>query len=633
MRKFLLLTLLAALLAGCGTGPTQPDADQAAAEKDARAELDAGNYTTAAEAFRQLADDTRGPLAERYRLNAAEAYSKADDTTQVRLLLERLEFDAEEQPQLYAREQLLQARLALADDDTAAARKRLDSLAEPTDQPQLQADYHLLRAALHEHEEEPQAAVAARLAADAALAETDPERRRQLAGALWQGLRQLDRDTLTRLRDGARQPTAGWIDLAQIERAQLTNADNLRRTLDDWQLQYSNHPAVDTVLPELREFARNIDRQPGRVALLLPFGSNYDEVARTIRDGFIAGWYEDDDERPELEIYTADSDNIVAVYEQAVSDGAEFVVGPLRKEAVAALVEHAELDVPTLALNYHDGDSTAVEAINEQGRLPRLYQFSLAPEDEARQVAERAWFDGHAHALALVPANEWGDRIHQAFSERFTALGGEVLERVDYSPREQQFAEVVETLLNIDESERRYKTLRDQLQRNLESNVRRRQDADFIMLAGYPPVGRQIGPQLQYNYAGNLPVYATSHIFEGAIDRNADADMNGFIFADMPWLLNSDEQTALHQRIERFWPDAMDNNPRLFAFGIDAYRLLDRISRMTMDPGMQIDGASGRLSVTASGHIRRQLQWARFVNGAPQPLQQQVPADDSMARH
>ncbi|MDZ7735332.1 MAG: penicillin-binding protein activator [Gammaproteobacteria bacterium] len=82
----------------------------------------------------------------------------------------------------------------------------------------------------------------------------------------------------------------------------------------------------------------------------------------------------------------------------------------------------------------------AIRAINKGQRLPLLYQFSLAPEDEARQIAERAWFDGHAHALAMTPQNEWGDRVYKAFSHTFEELGGKVLERVSYSSEGQQYS-------------------------------------------------------------------------------------------------------------------------------------------------------------------------------------------------
>ncbi|MDZ7735331.1 MAG: penicillin-binding protein activator [Gammaproteobacteria bacterium] len=185
-------------------------------------------------------------------------------------------------------------------------------------------------------------------------------------------------------------------------------------------------------------------------------------------------------------------------------------------------------------------------------------------------------------------------------------------------------------MLNIDNSEQRYKALRAQLQRSLESEPRRRQDADFIMLAGNPAAGRQIGPQLQFHRADDLPVYATSHIYSGVANRSADADLNDFIFADMPWLLDpAQKQTPMYREIKRHWSERMDNNPRLYALGIDAYRILSQLSRMALDQSARFEGVTGGLSVGNDGHVRRHLQWARFVNGIPRSMD-----DDNMAlRH
>lgn len=619
MRILLLLTLLAAFLAGCGTGPSIPDAEQQAAADTARSDMQAGNFASAAEQFSRLAEETRGELADRYRVDAAEAYFRAGDMTRARLQLERVEFEPEEQPVLFARERLLEARLALASEDTALALERLDGVYPPAAEPLLRGEYHLLRARAYEQQDKTMAAVSERLAADYVL--RDQTRRMEHVDTLWEQVRQLDRNQINELRQDANPAAAGWLELALIEKAELTDPANLRRTLDDWQLQYPDHPGVETVLPRLRDLVANIGQLPKTIGLILPFSSTYGEAARIIRDGFMAGWYQEGSEQPEIRVYDAGQDNIVSVYNRAVTDGVQMIVGPLQKDAVNTLVTQGLITVPTLALNYFEGDAAAVQAINAGQRLPLLYQFSLAPEDEARQIAERAWFDGHAYALAMTPANEWGDRIYEAFRKSFEELGGKVLERVAYSSDKQQFSDAVQALLNIDNSQERYKALRAQLQRSLESEPRRRQDADFIMLAGYPAAGRQIGPQLLYHRAGGVPVYSTSHIYTGVNDSAADADLNGFMFADMPWLLDpAQEQTPMYRTIREYWPDKMQSSPRLYALGIDAYRILSQLSRMALDRSARFEGVSGRLLVDEHGHVQRHLQWARFVEGIPRSL-------------
>ena len=72
-----------------------------------------------------------------------------------------------------------------------------------------------------------------------------------------------------------------------------------------------------------------------------------------------------------------------------------MIIGPLEKQHVARLHSETALPVPTLALNNVEGSSSYSNL---------LYQFALSPENEAVQIAERAWQDGHRYAAILSPA-------------------------------------------------------------------------------------------------------------------------------------------------------------------------------------------------------------------------------------
>jgi outer membrane PBP1 activator LpoA protein len=58
--------------------------------------------------------------------------------------------------------------------------------------------------------------------------------------------------------------------------------------------------------------------------------------------------------------------------------------------------------------------------------------------------------------------------------------------------------------------------------------------------------------------------------------------------------------------------------PRLFAFGIDAYRLLPYLDWLAANPDAYLPGASGQLAVDRFGRVRRLMAWLRFVDGVPQ---------------
>lgn len=170
---------------------------------------------------------------------------------------------------------------------------------------------------------------------------------------------------------------------------------------------------------------------------------------------------------PSIEVYDAGNDPslIDLIYEQAIDDGAEFVVGPLHKDSVNQLASHDALPVPVLTLNYSEQRGTAAEE-----SLPEnLFQLSLSPEQEARQVAERAWLDGHSRAAIITPSTAWGERVAKAFSTRWLQFGGHVVEKQTYNAKKSDYSLPIKRLLNVDESQQRKKDLRRLLGKNWNS--------------------------------------------------------------------------------------------------------------------------------------------------------------------
>jgi outer membrane PBP1 activator LpoA protein len=254
-----------------------------------------------------------------------------------------------------------------------------------------------------------------------------------------------------------------------------------------------------------------------------------------------------------------------------------------------------------------------------------FYQFGLSPEDEARQTAQRAWFDGHQSALVMTPDSEWGKRVLEAFRSEWQSLGGEILEQQNYITEIRDFIEPVKYLLNVDGSEQRAQLLGERLGRRIEFLPRRRQDADFIFLAAYPAQGRQIRPHLRFYRAGGIPVYSTSHIFSGKADAEADLDMDGIAFGDMPVVFDNDgRRFAVAAQSKQFWPDREGSLTRLYALGADAYAILGHLGRLRTLSSLRVEGATGILSMDRQGRIKRQLTWASFRGGIPKLVDDQI---------
>ncbi len=294
-------------------------------------------------------------------------------------------------------------------------------------------------------------------------------------------------------------------------------------------------------------------------------------------------------------------------YRKAQADGVQLVVGPLEKPLVKQISTRTQLPITTLALNYSEG---------EQGP-PQLFQFGLAPEDEAREVARRARADGLHRAAVMVPKGEWGDRVLKAFSQDWQATGGTILaiERVDQPV---QLAQQIADMFQLRQSEGRARNLQNTVGTTVAAQPSRRQDIEFIFLASTPQQAQQIKPTLNFQYAGDVPVYATSQVFSASGDQNQYNDMNGIRFCETPWLLDAND--PLRKQVTAQWPQAAGSLGRLYAMGADAYRLAPRLGQLKTLPDSRIEGLSGSLAVSRSQRVQRQLPWAEFVNGQVQRL-------------
>jgi len=398
-----------------------------------------------------------------------------------------------------------------------------------------------------------------------------------------------------------------WLELAILNQQAKQIGGTVQ--LDAWKSSHPLHPAVPRFLTTLRNIEQSATPVPKQIALLLPTNGRISEPARAVRDGFLAAYYRNKahSKSTAIRLYDADASNIDLVYKQAVTDGADFIVGPLAKDAVNQLSQRSNFTVPTLMLN-----------ANEKTTLShsRLYQFALLPEDEARQVAERIWLAGHHKGIILYPESNWGERVAKAFQEHWHYLGGQLVDVQTYSLSGKNYAKPVREVLNIDDSKQRFKQLKILLGSKLEFESRRRQDIDFIFLASFPEQARQIRPQLKFYDASKIPVYATSHVFTGKVDQQRDRDMNGIIFGDMPWTI-ANQDPALKGNLEDLWQSRSEKLARFYAFGIDAYDIIPHLQRLKQYPFERYSGSTGSLRIDNNLRLIRQLSWAKFRAGKP----------------
>ncbi len=595
-----------ALLAGCAGVPVEAPAPASTPDDAAYEALERGEFHAAARRFLELGAQTSGEAREQYRLQAVDALLQGGLKSQAALLLESTS-PVGMPPQLAMQRQLLAAELALPGDPDRALALLLHPAASERETA-LHARYHHLRARAFAQLGNHLEAAREYIERELFLTGTDTIEANQLA--TWEALSHLSNEALSQLRiHPPPNVLSGWMELALLAKDVEQTAEQVSATIAQWRERYPSHPALPSFLRALEHQRRDLLSRPDHIAVLLPFSGHFAAAAEAVRDGIVAAYYRDP-QAATLQLHFYDEGDASAVIEQyarAIDDGAQFVIGPLGKEAVQTLARLPELSVPTLALNDV-----------EPPRNEQLFQFGLAPEDEARQAAELAWLDGFDTAAVLYPQGPWGERLHTAFMERWEALGGRTASSAAYDPQQSDFSDPLRRLLNLDQSELRRITVQDVLRQRVDFDSRRRQDLDFVFLGAFPVQARLIRPQLRFHRAIGMPIYATSHIFAGTPDAAKDRDMDDVVFGDMPWTLDSETPNAALRREDREVLRAHGGSlQRLVAMGVDAYHLVPRLKLLAAYPHDRYQGETGTLRVDNGQRVRRHLLWARFVRGEP----------------
>jgi outer membrane PBP1 activator LpoA protein len=308
------------------------------------------------------------------------------------------------------------------------------------------------------------------------------------------------------------------------------------------------------------------------IALLLPLHSSiFGSAADVVQQGFMAAINPKRLIMP-VRVYSDfdENDSVVAAYRQAVANGAQAVVGPLTRNGVAALAAVQDIPVPTLALNVVEGQFA-----------PKLYFFGLAVEAEARQVAQLAKQQGLHQAIIITAHTQLSQRLQSAFEEEWAGQNRGILREIEYNDDLTVFADIA----NINDT--------------------------MVFLAVDAAKARLIRPYL----STKLPIYATSQIFVGNDKTLTNYDLNGIHFVDMPWLLQPDHPAVMIY--PRPNPPLSADRERLYALGIDAFRLIQLIIENKIDSALPLDGVSGLIRLNGHNFQHTAVQ-AVFAQGHAQ---------------
>lgn len=346
-----------------------------------------------------------------------------------------------------------------------------------------------------------------------------------------------------------------------------------------------------------------------RIALLLPTHSdNLAAAANAVRAGVMAGLERDSDGVSVQLIETGDTVPEILDAYQALSNEFDLIIGPLARSAANALAQSNFVNKPTLILSQLDASANVLPASSSNNIL----SIGLSIEDEARQAASWAATEKNPARLMVLTANvAWQRRAAKAFTAQWQSLGRGETGAFELFTSSGYF------------SASGMKQLKAKIHN---------EKPNLVFIAMDSAQIRQMRPL----FAHDASIYATSQINSttrlslDAEEGEANPQLDGIRVLDLPWQLQPDHSAVMiYPRLGNEIKPPADNE-RLYALGIDAYRIAHEIL-LGHSSSFKIDGVTGRLSIQfarspgtpnrALPHFERQLLPAVYRAGSLQPWQ------------
>jgi len=318
----------------------------------------------------------------------------------------------------------------------------------------------------------------------------------------------------------------------------------------------------------------------GHVALILPIASpTLGRLADAVRQGFAAAVEAAGKDGPPVNVTSIDNEaaGLVDACHAAQAAGAILIVGGITRDGATALAKSDCNRQPVLALN---------EPQAAPGEVPaNVYMASLSLENEARQVALMAVGDGLHTAVIITSNSPLAKRVQDAFEREWTRDAGQTVARITFTGGPDDAPLIRDKLADV--------------------------TADMVFMALDPPQARMVRPYV----SAMLPLYATSMSVNPRAEAIVNLDLQGMRYMEMPWFVQPDHPAVMVYPVPHGMPIEEE---RLYAFGIDAYRIAVQLLRG--DKMQTIDGVTGKLSLEPPSQFVRTLTPAEIDGGRVIPL-------------
>ncbi len=243
---------------------------------------------------------------------------------------------------------------------------------------------------------------------------------------------------------------------------------------------------------------------------MLPMSGKYGSVSAAIRSGMeLVNSRRPAAQRPMLEFI--DSGNGLSDALLSTTTGSDIMVGPLSRENVDQVLRETS-SLPRTVITLNQVSDTSPYGV---------YQFGLSPDEDGRQIANKAFADGHRTASILYPETTWGSRYLEGFSKHWERLGGVTATIAAYPlPGE--------TVTDTHEKKTNRERLTDAVKSVLENS------GDFVYVVAKPAKARELRTFLLYYGNFDLPVYISARGYDRRLFAHNTADLRNAWMPAMP---------------------------------------------------------------------------------------------------
>jgi len=601
LKHFSIIALVSLVIYGCGSTPKHVTTQKTNA-------IELGNITLPASAYLAKSKTTQGVKRQAHQLNALRA-ALMSHTDEDQALAARLLNNLSSQSMLSDNHSMEWQWLQSINLANMAQFQPALAILVPNASWNVPTNrwfsYYQYRALMQVEQQKNHQSILSLIAAQR-YAQT-PDQSDQLSLLIWPIISVLELDELTTLTGTDRQ-LMGWKALATLTNESMHSPTVLRQRLTQWAIDYPQHMAIDD-LPENLVAAVSIQPYaPTKIALLLPLSGRYARLGEAVQKGIVSNVLAHDSDQ-ELLTFDTVALGAQAAHQQAIEQGAEFIIGPLLKSNVAEIAV-LEQSVPTLFLN-----SSTTPLLDDQ------FSFSLSKDAEALQGIEYLFSQGKKHPVIVAPNNAQGHKIGSLFNERWLALNEDdpTIKPIEafYFDDDKQLKKTIEQLFETDKSQSRINYMRLLVGTKMKSETRSRRDIDAVYLVANPKQTGMLMPSIKVTVSASAPQVAVYVGSSGNDSLDAAPDrshLNQLTLSDMPWFIQQPAQLPPGY-VKKLWPKMKQSQLRLFAMGHDAYGLISRLAQMQYFPQFTLEGFSGALSLDQENDIIRKMAWAQYQRG------------------